>query len=404
MYIERALEKTVMEVTRNFPVLLITGPRQVGKTTMLKKLAAKDRSYITLDDPMERELAINDPGLFMQRHKPPVIIDEIQYAPNILPYIKMYVDENKVKGDYWLTGSQMFHMMKTVSESLAGRVGIINMLGLSNNEISGNKSTPFVTDENVLSEKFKTTKPQDLTDVFNRIFRGSMPALYENEQNEEQYFASYINTYLQRDIKDLTQVGDEMSFLKFLTACAARTSQMVNYAELANDVGISAPTAKQWLSILVSSGVIIMIEPYFNNALKRIIKAPNMYFLDTGICAYLTRWTNSQSLEIGAMSGAFFETYVISEIVKSYYNAGKRPSICYYRDSDQKEIDLILEQDGILFPIEIKKSGNPGKDAIKNFSILEKTQKPVGTGSVICLSQKIYPIDEKNYLVPVGLI
>lgn len=404
MYIKRELEKTVIEMSRNFPVLLVTGPRQVGKTTMLRNLADETRSYVTLDDPMVRAIAISDPTLFMQRYTPPIIIDEIQYAPNILPYIKMYVDEHKNKGDYWLTGSQMFHMMKNVSESLAGRVGIINMLGLSNNEICGNLSRPYITDGNILIEKYKKSKKQDLTDVFERIFKGSMPALYDINQNEESYYASYINTYLQRDIKDLTQVGDEMSFLKFLTACAARTGQMVNYTDIAKDLGISSPTAKQWLSILVSSGIVTLLEPYYNNALKRVVKSPNMYFLDTGLCAYLTRWTNPQSLEVGAMSGAFFETYVVSEIIKSYYNAGKRPPIYYYRDSDQKEIDLIIEQDGTLFPIEIKKSGTPDKNAIKHFSVLEKTKKTIGTGNVICLSKDILPIDEKNWYVPVWLI
>ena len=213
-----------------------------------------------------------------------------------------------------------------------------------------------------------------------------------------------MNTYLQRDIKDLTKVGDELSFMRFMQACAARTSQMLNYSELAKDVGITSPTAKHWLSILVTSGIVVLIEPYHNNALKRIIKAPNMYFMDTGLCAYLTRWTNPESLEVSAMSGAFFETYVVSEIIKSYYNHGKRPPLFYYRDSDQKEIDLIIEQDGVLYPIEIKKSAQPKKDSIKHFSILEKTGLQIGMGCVICLCSDFLPIDQKNYYVPVSFI
>ena len=404
MYINRDLERIITRTSEAFPVVLITGPRQVGKTTMLKKLADKKRSYVTLDNPMARELAINDPELFIQRYAPPVIIDEIQYAPELLQYIKIYVDENRNKGDFWLTGSQMFHLMKNVSESLAGRVGVINMLGLSNNEILGYKGKPYSTDFEVLSEKYTIAKKQDLKETYNRIFKGSMPALYEIEQDTEMYYSSYVNTYLQRDIKDLTQVGDELAFLRFMTCCAARTSQMLNYADMAKDVGISPPTAKQWLSILVSSGIVTLIEPYFNNSLKRIIKSPNMYFLDTGLCAYLTRWTSSETLEVSSMSGAFFETYVVSEIIKSYYNAGKRPPIFYYRDTDNKEIDLILEQDNILYPIEIKKSGNPKKDAIKHFDVLEKTGKQIGTGNVICLCSDIMPIDKRNYFVPVWLI
>ncbi len=404
MYINRDLEKIVLRTSLAFPVVLITGPRQVGKTTMLEKLAEKERKYVTLDNPIAREIAVNDPALFMQRYAPPVIIDEIQYAPELFPYIKMYVDEHKNKGDFWLTGSQMFHLMKNVSESLAGRVGVINMQGLSTSEINGSKSTPYKTDFKFLFEKIDTSNKQGLKEIYSRIFKGSMPALYETEQDTEMFYYSYVNTYLQRDIKDLTQVGDELAFLRFMTCCAARTSQMVNYADMAKDVGISPPTAKQWLSILVSSGIATLVEPYFNNALKRIIKSPNLYFLDTGLCAYLTRWTSSETIEVSAMSGAFFETYVVSEIIKSYYNAGKRPPIFYYRDTDNKEIDLIIEQNNILYPIEIKKSGNPKKDAIKHFGVLERTGKEIGTGNVICFCSDVIPIDKNNYFVPVWLI
>ena len=404
MYIKRELEQVIQATSRTYPVVLLTGPRQVGKTTLLERLAEENRTYVSLDDPMIRALAIREPALFLQRYTPPLIIDEIQYAPELLSYIKMYVDTHKRKGDFWLTGSQMFHLMKGVSESLAGRVGIINMLGLSQSEILGCEGAPYQTDYPSLLQKLKERSPQGLKAVFGRIFKGSMPALYEQEQDVELYYASYVNTYLQRDIRDLTQVGDEMAYMRFMVCCAARTSQMVNYSELAKDVGISAPTAKQWLSILVSSGIVTLVEPYFNNALKRIIKAPNMYFLDTGLCAYLTRWSSAETLEVSAMSGAFFETYVISEIIKTYYNAGKRAPIFYYRDSDQKEIDLIIEKDQILYPVEIKKSASPKADAVRHFKVLEKTGKGVGTGNVICLSADLLPMDEQNLCVPVGLI
>lgn len=404
MYIKRDLEKIVLEMSKAFPVVLVSGPRQVGKTTMLEKLSDTGRKYITLDNPMVRDIAVNDPALFIQRYAPPVMIDEIQYAPQLLPYIKMYVDEHKNKGDYWLTGSQMFHLMKNVSESLAGRIGVIHMLGLSNSEITGIPGSVYKTDFNVLHDKLNTAKKQDLNEVYHRIYKGSMPGLYETEQDIERYYDSYVTTYLQRDVKDLTQVGDELAFMRFMTCCAARTSQMVNYADMAKDVGISPPTAKQWLSVLVSSGIITLVEPYYNNVLKRMIKSPNMYFLDTGLCAYLTRWTSAETLEISAMSGAFFETYVVSEIIKSYYNAGKRPPIFYYRDTDNREIDLVIEQDNTLYPIEIKKSGSPKRDAIKYFSVLEKAGKPIGTGNVICLCSDVIPIDKNNYFVPVWLI
>ncbi|HVJ50589.1 ATP-binding protein [Desulfitobacterium sp.] len=405
MYIDRAMEKTVLQIQNSFPVLLITGPRQVGKTTMLKRLADENRRYVTLDDPLLRELAVSDPALFLQRFETPIIIDEIQYAPQLLPYIKMQVDKNGRNGDFWLTGSQMFHLMKNASESLAGRVGIVNLLGLANSELTGQSSIPFNINPEDIMRKLKTAKPLKLNEVFARIYRGSMPALYANDNvSTDLFFSSYVQTYLQRDIKDLTQVGDELSFIRFLTCVAARTGQMLNYAEMAKDTGISPPTAKQWLSILVSSGLVALVEPYFNNVLKRMIKSPKMYFLDTGLCAYLTKWTTPEALEFGAMSGAFFETWVVSEIIKSYYNAGKKAPLFYYRDKDQREIDLIIHENNTLYPIEIKKSGNPSKDAIRHFGVLEKTGLNIGNGCVICLASDFLPIDKKNWLVPAWLI
>ena len=404
MYIHRALESVVLRASEHFPVVMVTGPRQVGKTTMLEKLSTDERKYVSLDSPLIRELAKSDPELFLQRYSPPVLIDEIQYAPELLPFIKIHVDTHKRKGDFWLTGSQMFHMMKNVSESLAGRVAVLQMHGLSNAEIVGVKSEPFTTDSVELMNRLRTHRRQDLVAVYERIFKGSQPAAYVGDFDRDIYFDSYVGTYLQRDIKDLTQVGDELAFLRFLSACAARTSQMVNYADLAKDVGISAPTAKQWLSILVSTGIIVLVEPYFNNTLKRMIKAPNMYFMDTGLCAYLTRWDSAATLEVSAMSGAFFETYVISEIMKSFLNEGKRSPIFYYRDTDGKEIDLLIEQNDTLYPIEIKKSANPGKDAARHFGVLKKTGKQIGAGAVVCMTADLLPLDSQNSYVPIWLI
>ena len=404
VYIHRDLEKIVLQANQAFSVVLVTGPRQVGKTTLLKKLAEKSRRYVTLDNPMVIDEVKRDPSLFLQRHPPPVLIDEVQYAPELFPYIKMHADTHKNKGDFWMTGSQLFHLMKNVSESLAGRVGIVNMLGLSNAEIHNHTSTPYETNPSALQQRIKNAIPLQLKEMYQQIFMGSMPALYETKQDLEFYFSSYVNTYLQRDVQDLTQVGDLLAFLRFMTSCAARTGQMLNYSAIANDVGISGPTAKKWLSILVTSGIIVLVEPYFNNRLKRIIKSPVMYFVDTGLCAYLTRWSDSETLEVSSMAGAFFETWVVSEIIKSYYNAGKRPPIYYYRDTDNKEIDLIIEQNNTLYPIEIKKSSNPKGDTIKNFKVLEQTGKKIGTGNVICLCDQLYPIDRNNYLVPAWVI
>jgi predicted AAA+ superfamily ATPase len=406
MYIQRASEPYIRSIADTFPVLLVTGPRQVGKTTLLRHVAEPGRGYVTLDDPLLRQLAVEEPALFLERFEAPVIIDEIQYAPGLLPYIKMRVDRSEAKGAYWLTGSQMFHLMKNVSESLAGRVGIMHLLGLSRAEIAGRPSTPFLPTNAVLSRKRKEAERSTLPEVFQAIHRGSMPALYSGEPRPdiEQYYSAYVQTYLQRDIKDLSQVGDELAFLRFLTAVASRTGQMLQYADLGRDVGISAPTAKQWLSLLVTSGIVCLVEPWYSNTLRRMIKAPKLYFLDTGLCAYLTRWTTPEALEAGAISGPMFETFVVSEIMKSWRNAGKNPPVFYYRDKDKNEIDVILEVDGSLHPVEIKKSANPGKDAIAAFRFLVNAGKPVGSGGVVCCASEYLPLDPKNSIVPWWLV
>ena len=422
-YIKRAAEDTIVRISEMFPVLLVTGPRQVGKTTLLQKLAETqreagiNRKYVTLDDPDVRYLAKQDPALFLQRYAPPVLIDEIQYATELLPYIKMDADRSKRKGDFWITGSQVFHLMKNVSESLAGRVGIVNLLGLSDAEIYGEPSEPFQTDAARLMNRLSVRTPRGLNEIYGRIFKGSMPELYaDKNMGPETYYRSYVNTYLQRDIRDLTQVADEMQFYNFMTIVAAHTSRPVVYEELAAAAGISAPTAKKWLSILVSSHMIALVQPYHNNALKRVVKMPLLHFLDTGLAAYLLKWGNPEALERGAMSGAFFESYAFSEIYKSYLNAGKEPPVFYYRDKDQREIDLLLYQNGVLSPIEIKKAASPSKAAIKHFKVLEpvtngeafgglETLKvEIGTGSVVCMANDLLPVDKKNWYVPVWLI
>ncbi len=420
MLFERMVRETIRKTSNTFPVLLVTGPRQVGKTTVLEGLIETGRKKVSLDNPTLRALAQSDPELFLQRYAPPVMIDEVQYAPELFPYIKMIVDERKQTGDFWLTGSQMFKMMKSVTETLAGRVGIVPMLGLANSEINGSLFLQFEVDPAALLNRVAVARSMNVSEVFERIYRGSMPRLYERQDvSLETYFESYLDTYLTRDIRDLKQVGDEAAFLNFIRVVAARTATNVNYDALAQEAGITGPTAKHWLSILISSGIVVLIEPYSNNALKRIIKAPRMYFADTGLCAHLMGWGSPTVLENSSMSGAFFETWVVMEIYKSYLNVGKRPPLYFYRDSNRKEIDLILYQNGTVFPIEIKKGTNP-KDAVKNFSVLTPIEKEpteedrfagtahlktnIGTGAVICMASDLIPIDKKNWYVPAWTI
>lgn len=415
MYIKRACEETIKKIDKTFPVLLVTGPRQVGKSTVLEHLAEKNRTIVTLDDITVRSLAQNDPVLFFQRYQPPLLIDEIQYAPQLLPYIKIQVDKEKKNGMFWLTGSQAFHLMNHVSESLAGRVGIVQLLGLSSSEINETISLPYQSNPKTLISLISKKKKMTSIEVFQRIHKGSMPRLYEiDDMDQEVYYASYLNTYIQRDIKALTQVGNEVQFLNFLTVVAARTSRPVIYQELADEVGISVPTAKRWLSILVSSHIVTLVQPYSNNRLKRVVKMPLLHFLDTGLCAYLLKWNSPETLESGAMAGQFFETYVFSELYKSFLNQGKVPPIYYYRDKQKREIDLLLVENGEVSPIEIKKSGMPSKQAIKNFHVLVPLEKNddkykdlkvhITYGSIICMCEDVLPIDEKNWLVPVWII
>lgn len=420
MYYERAIGKTIENINDTFPVLLLTGPRQVGKTTLLERMADSSRKRVSLDNPTLRALAKSDPELFLQRYTPPVLIDEVQYAPELFPYIKMIVDQRKQPGDFWLTGSQIFKMKKDAAESLAGRVGIVPMLGLSNSEIHGTDSREFTLDPEHLIERVNRIPSMNVQEIFQQIYQGSMPRLYEIDNvNRELFFESYLDTYISRDIRALEQVADETAFITFLKVVAARTATNVNYEVLAQETGISAPTAKHWLSILVSCGVVMLIEPYFNNALKRVVKSPRLYFLDTGLCAHLLGWGSPEVLERGAMSGAFFETWVVSEVYKSYLNAGRKPPLYFYRDSNKKEIDLILYQDGIVHPIEIKKAASLRK-ATKNFSVLKPIEKEpakedvfngtahlkteVGTGGVICLASDVIPIDKKNWYIPAWII
>jgi predicted AAA+ superfamily ATPase len=407
MYTKRTLENFLGKVTEQFPVMLVVGPRQVGKTTILQHLSKKGRTYVTLDDPILASLAKEEPSLFLQRFKPPILIDEIQYAPELLPHIKIQVDRDRTPGSFWMTGSQQFQLMQGVSESLAGRVGIVNLLGLSMKELQAQAklAEPFLPTRNQLHKRLNSSPPLPLQDVYSIIWRGAFPAfaLYE-KMDRDLFFSSYVQTYLQRDVRDLANVGDEGSFLKFLRAVAARTGQLLNMSDMARDAAISVPTAKRWLGVLQASGIAYLLEPYHTNTTKRLVKAPKLYFLDTGLCAYLTEWSSSKALEAGAMSGAILETFIFTEILKSYWHNGKRAPLYYYRDKDKKEVDLLILRDETFYPLEFKKTASPKKDDIRHFKVLEQLRHPIGEGGVICFAETLLPIAKNVSAIPVGLL
>ena len=405
-YISRNLEKVVAEVTKEYPVVLVTGPRQVGKTTMLQKLMeSTSRSYVSLDDLNERSIAKNDPELFLQLHKPPVLIDEVQYAPELFTYIKIYVDRNHNPGDFWLTGSQVFKLMRGVQESLAGRVAVLSLTSLSQAEICNGKMEPFTVDIEALLTRAKERKPADAREIFDRIFKGSMPAIVSGKNSNSQiFYSSYLTTYIERDVKELSDAIDSLKFLNFITAAAARCSQMLNISDIARDADISQKQAKDWLGILETLGIIFYLHPYSNNLLKRLVKTPKLYFYDTGLVCYLTKWSSAETLESGAMNGAVLENYVVAEIMKTYLNSGKEPFMYYYRDKDAKEIDIVLEHDGVLNPLEIKKSSNPGTELVKVFDLLDKSSTPRSKGAVLCMKPELSAIDRDNYIIPIWII
>ena len=402
---ERSLAKVIRDISSSFPVLLLTGSRQVGKTTLLEACAEKNRSYVTLDDWDERVLAKNDPSLFLQARKPPIIIDEIQYAPELFSYIKMHVDKNRNPGDFWITGSQKFQLMQGITESLAGRVAVLDMLGLSAKEISGqaDRSNPFVPDQEWIDNARKNFSYEpDLDNIFEKIWIGSFPKMVmENGKNRDIFFRSYVQTYIERDVREILGISNELAFYKFLRATAARTGQLLNYSELSRDADIDSKTAKSWLSVLAASGLIYLLEPYYNNITKRLIKTPKLYFLDTGLCAFLTGWDTSKSLSLGAMSGAILETYVFGEILKSYWHNGKYPNIYFYRDADQREIDFLLEQNNTLYPIEVKKTASPSMTTAKSFNALKVLSKKIGSGAVICFREKDIPLSREVTAIPI---
>jgi len=404
------MEDVVTRLSSQYPAILITGPRQVGKTTMLQKLMAdenRSRKYVTLDVLDDRNLAKNDPAMFFQIHKPPILIDEVQYAPELFTYIKIHIDKYNNPGDFWMTGSQIFKLMRGVQESLAGRIALLHMSSLSQREIIGARSVPLRLDVALLTEQQGAIEQSNIgvAQIYERIWKGGMPAIVSGKYTDNNvFYSTYLETYLNRDVRDLSATIDSLKFMNFITAAAARTGGILNIKSIADDAEIDKSTAKNWLNILETLGIIFYLHPYSNNVLKRTIKAPKLYFYDTGLVCYLSKWSSPEIAMNGAMSGALLENFVVSEIIKSYQNNAIQPFLYYYRDRDTKEIDLLIEGDGKLCPIEIKKTANPEKRLTHIFNVIDKAPLQRGTGAVICMAERVSAFDSENLIIPVWLI
>ena len=406
-YITRELERKFLKLNGFFKAILVTGARQVGKTTMLKHLAeGTNRTYVSLDNAMIRDLAKSDPVLFFQTYKPPILIDEVQKAPELFEQIKVICDESDEKGLIWLTGSQQYGMMKKVRETLAGRIGILELYSLSEREKNG-----IVFDDELdfsleaLRKRRLRVPKNDVINVFNHICEGGMPGIIGvDDELRGEYFNSYIDTYLMRDVAEAGGITDAVKFRKFLLGCAALTSEQVNYATLAEAADITQPTAKEWLRVLEGLHIIYLLQPYSNNALKRLSKTPKLYFCDTGLCAYLSMWLTPDVLRGGAASGHFYENYVVMELVKNYAYSKNKANVTYYRDANAKEIDVFVEENNVIHPLEIKKSANPDKREVKKYSVLDKAELERGYGGIVCMCEEPLPIDDKNCFIPSNLI
>lgn len=417
-FYNRLISDVLENRAKNSKCLLLTGARQVGKSTLLKKIFS-ELNYVTFDDPLVRNQAEEEPGLFFLNNPSPVILDEVQKVPSIFPYIKINCDKTEKYGNFYLTGSQSLELMKNVSESLAGRISVLELSGFSLREIFELKfNKPFIPNHEYILEREKELKNYD--SIWEIIHKGSFPELYVSDRNWQDFYSSYTKTYLERDVNEMIHIKDEVAFMKFLVAAAARSGQILNYANLADDVGVSQVTIKEWISVLERSGIIFLLQPYYSNNLNRAIKSPKIYFRDTGLVCYLTKWLTADALKNSAVAGNIFETFVVSEIIKSFSNAGIDYRFCvfYYRGKDKKkikqngqeiqvesEIDLIVEENGILYPIEIKMSANPTKEMASAFDVLDKeVSKKRGLGTILCLYEKKMFLKEDLVVLPLSYL
>ena len=398
--IEREAKETIKNIADTFRVLLVTGPRQVGKTTLLKSIMPNDMNYVTLDDKVLRENARKDPKLFLEEHPWPLLIDEVQYAPELFPYIKMKVDEENKRGMYWLTGSQQFTLMKNVQESLAGRVGIVNLNSFTYSEINGNKNKVVFK-----PTEFYPSEEINVNDLFELIYNGGMPELYNIEGIKRNiFFDGYINTYLDRDVKEQLNISDLVEFKKLMVAVASLNGEQLNYYKIASELGITDKTVKSWINILVASGIIYLLEPFASSKIKRLTHMPKIIFMDSGLCSYLAGWDSARDLQFSSSAGHYLEAFIIREIIKSYNAIGETPNISYYRDKEKNEIDLIFYRNKKIYPFEIKKTASPAESMIKTFYKLEDTGREVAPGGIICFYDKLMHLDKKHYIIPISSV
>ena len=406
MYIPRTLEKTIREAADFFPVVLVTGPSGAGKTTLLKACGNDTRSYVSLDVLENRRFAREDPALFLQRFRPPIFIDEIQHAPQLFPYIKALVDEEKAPGMFWLASSHEFRKMRNVNASLAGRMAILHLAGLSLAEREGQpERTPFLPLPEIIEARAEAAAAPDTASLFRRIWRGSCPGMYgKGDDMWQSFYASHVQAYMERDIRAL-RVGNELVFFAFLKAFAARTGQTLNCSDIAREVGVTSPTVKAWVAMLETTGVVFLLQPCSRALEKRLIKSPKVYFMDTGLACYLAGWNAPQPLEAGTMSRVMLETFVVTEIVKSWWHNGKSPRISYYRDKDRREIAVILEENGFLHPIGITRISRVSEEDVRAFGAIESVLgRKRGHGAVLCMARTDLPVTGDVDAVPVGYI
>ena len=406
-YIHRTLEQKIMDISRDYSCLLLIGPRQVGKTTMLEHLMkGSERRKVTLDDAENRRLAQSDPALFLEMHPAPVLIDEVQYAPQLFSYIKINVDNGAAPGSYWLTGSQAFQLMELAQESLAGRTAIVHMSALSQSELYGDGTTePLSINPEKLNHRKEHLSSCNSVEMFERIWSGGMPGHRSGRYTDRDvFYSSYIQAYINRDVSDMIPGVDKLLFADFIRAAACRVGQLLNTHDIAQDVGVSDDTAKRWLQVLEKSEVIFYLRPYSNNLLKRTVRTPKMYFFDTGLAAYLTKYSSPEILMNGAINRAILENYTVAEIRKTWLNSARECLMHYYRDRDTNEIDMVIEADGELHPLEIKKSTNPGTELASAFKVLDKGSVPRGTGAILCLREEMSAIDRNTFILPIWMI